>query len=77
MELGQVDFRPATRLNQSVIKQKKVAEELKEQAEAEADYTGNPQVFLPEETSWRIQTHKLTSGITYILSFLNPHWISM
>lgn len=63
MELGQVDFRPATRLNQSVIKQKKVAEELKEQAEAEADYTGNPQVFLPEETSWRIQTHKLTSDI--------------
>ena len=46
--------------NKTIIKQKQVSELLKELADSE--YAIDSQVFLPEETSWRIQNIKSLTG---------------
>ena len=46
--------------NKTIIKQKQVSELLKELADSE--YVIDSQVFLPEETSWRIQNIKSLTG---------------
>jgi len=51
----------ASSRSKTILKQKQVTEQLKERAEE--DYDSNSQVFLPEETSWRIQTIKSASDI--------------
>ena len=57
----------ASSRSRTIIKQKQVTEQLKERAEE--DYDTNSQVFLPEETSWRIQDIKSASGkVTFIES---------
>ena len=45
---------------ETISKQKQVTEELKEKAEKNHD--SHCQVFLPEQTSWRIQTINSDSG---------------
>jgi len=46
--------------NKTIIKQKQVSELLKELTDSE--YAIDSQVFLPEETSWRIQNIKSLTG---------------
>ena len=45
---------------QNILKQKVVSDQLKEQVET--DFT--EQVFLPEESSWRVQSVTPDSGVT-------------